>query len=174
MTAVQIFEKYATEEQKPKMRDLQRLFTETMLCKNDEGIKLIERDEPIPYATEALAKWNGPIVYITGRLEQIRNITQDQLRLFEFPLDNTDLYMFKEEDWKDGRLGEARRRILDDIMNKHQVLRVVNDFPGYFPAYRELGISERIGLFYSRSYKHEDFISRGATRVVDSWKELIN
>jgi len=41
MTAVQIFEKYATEEQKPKMRDLQRLFTETMLCKNDEGIKLI-------------------------------------------------------------------------------------------------------------------------------------
>ena len=50
MTARQIFERYATEEQKPLMRDLQRRFTETMLCKNVEGVRLMELDEPIPYA----------------------------------------------------------------------------------------------------------------------------
>ena len=173
MKAVQIFEKYATEEQKPRMRELQSLFTETMLCKNDEGMKLIEMDEQMPYAAEALAKWNDPIVYITGRLESIKDITMDQLRLFGFPLDNSDLYMFKEEDWAKGHLREARRRILDEILNKHQVLRVIDDFPGYFPVYKELEIPERIGLCYSTTYKHDDFISRGATRVVDNWKKLI-
>lgn len=173
MNALQIFGKYATEEQKPRMRELQRLFTETMLCRNEAGVKLIEEDEPIPYASQALNQWEGPIVYITGRLERIRKATVDQLRLFEFPLEETALYMFKEEDWSGGGIGEARKRILQEIQHKHHIVRVVDDFPGYFSVYKELGISERIGLHCSRTHKPEDYTSKGATRVVESWKELI-
>lgn len=172
LTAVQIFERYATEQQKPRMRELQRLFTQTMLCLNDVGLKLMEEDEPIPYAVEVLNQWEGSKVYITGRLEHLRNPTLAQLRLFGFPVDDTMLYMFNEDDWRGGKLGEARKRILDDIMSKHHVIKVVDDFPGYFPVYMELGIPERIGLCCSRTYKPEDYLSRGATKVVESWKEL--
>jgi hypothetical protein len=172
MTALQIFERYAIEEQRLRMRELQKLFTETMLCRNEEGMRLIEEDDPIPHASQALDQWEGPIVYITGRLEHIRSATIEQLRRFGFPLEKTELYMFKEEDWGGGGLGEARRRLLEDIRSKHQIVRVVDDFPGYFTVYKELGISERIGLHRSRAYKTEDYTSRGATRVVESWKEL--
>jgi hypothetical protein len=172
MTAMQIFERYATEEQKPRMRELQRLFTETMLCRNEEGIRLMEEDEPLPFAAQALGQWEASLVYITGRLEHTRSATLNQLGDFGFPLEDAELYMFKEEDWGGGGLGEARRRLLDNILSKHQVVRVVDDFPGYFTVYKALGISERIGLHRSRAYKTEDYTSRGATRVVESWKEL--
>ena len=172
MTAVQIFGRHAMEEQRLRMGELQRLFTETMLCRNEEGIRLMGEDEPLPYAAEALSQWLGPIVYITGRLENIRSITLDQLERFGFPLEGAELYMFREEDWRGGGLGDARRRILDDVRSKHNVVRVVDDFPGYFPVYEDMGISERIGLHCSRAHKPEDYTSRGATRVVESWRDL--
>jgi hypothetical protein len=172
LMAQQIFGRYATEEQRPRMRELQRLFTDTMLCRNEEGLRLIETDEPIPYAAQALREWEGPIVYITGRLEHVRDATNDQLSRFGFPLEGAEVHMFREEDWGGGGLGEARRRILDGILQEHQVLRVVDDFPGYFPVYAELGIPERIGLHRSRGNKPEDYLSKGATRVVESWREL--
>jgi hypothetical protein len=143
-----------------------------MLCRNEEGVRLIGEDEPIPDAAEALRRWGGPIVYITGRLEHMRGATVDQLRKFGFPLEDTELHMFKEEDWRGGGLGDARKRILDDIQSRHEVARVVDDFPGYFPVYKELGIPERIGLHLSSARKPEDYTSRGATRVVGSWKDL--
>jgi hypothetical protein len=172
LTAQQIFERHATEEQRPKMRELQRLFTETMLCRNEEGLRLIEVDEPVPHAAQALRDWQGPVVYITGRLEHVRDATMSQLRRFGFPLEGAELHMFREEDWRGGGLGDARRRMLEGILEKHRVLRVVDDFPGYFPVYKELGIPERIGLCRSRAHRPEDYFSKGATRIVDSWREL--
>ena len=140
LTAQQIFGRYATEEQRPRMRELQRLFTETMLCRNEEGLRLVEVDEPIPYAAQVLRNWKGPLVYITGRLEHVRDATLNQLGRFRFPLEGSELHMFKEEDWRGGGLGDARRRILEGILENHRVMRVVDDFPGYFPVYTELGI----------------------------------
>jgi len=173
LTAQQIFGRHATEDQRPRMRELQRLFTETMLCRNQEGLRLIDVDEPIPYAAQALREWGGPIVYITGRLEHIRDATLGQLRRFGFPIENVELHMFREEDWRSGGLGEARKRILEGMLEKHRVMRVVDDFPGYFPVYAELGIPERIGLRRSSAHKPEDYMSSGATRVVESWRELV-
>jgi hypothetical protein len=173
LTAQQIFGRYATEEQRPRMRELQRLFTETMLCRNEEGLSLVETDEPIPYAAQALREWGGPIVYITGRLEHIRDVTLGQLRRFGFPIEDVELHMFREEDWMGGGLGGARKRILEGIIERHRVVKVVDDFPGYFTVYAELGIPERIGLYRSRAHKPEDYMSKGATRVVESWRELV-
>ena len=175
MTARQIFERYATEEQKPSMRDLQRRFTETMLCRNMEGIRLMELDEPIPYAADVLQGWReeAEIVYITGRLERIRMETVSQLRRFGFPVEETELVMFKEEDWGKGGVGEARRALMDEIVGAHSVHRVVDDFPGYFTVYKDYNIPERIGLLQSKMYKSTDFLERGATRVVKSWSELV-
>ncbi|MFH2110992.1 MAG: hypothetical protein ABIJ47_07010 [Candidatus Bathyarchaeota archaeon] len=173
LTAQQIFGRHATEEQRPRMRELQRLFTETMLCRNEEGLMLVEADEPIPYAAQVLRDWEGPVVYITGRLEHIREATFSQLRRFGFPVEGAELHMFREEDWKGGGLGDARRRILEAILEKHRVMRVVDDFPGYFTVYAELGIPERIGLRSSSAHKPEDYMSRGATRVVEGWRELV-
>jgi hypothetical protein len=175
MTARQIFERYATEEQKPLMRDLQRRFTETMLCKNVEGVRLMELDEPIPYAANVLHRWwkEAEIVYITGRLERVREETASQLRRFGFPVEETELVMFKEGDWRNGGVGEARRALMDEVVVAHSVHRVVDDFPGYFTVYRDYGISERIGLLQSKMYKSTDFLERGATKVVKSWSELI-
>ena len=174
MTARQIFERYATEEQKPSMRDLQRRFTETMLCKNMEGIRLMELDEPIPYAADVLHRWGeeAEIVYITGRLERIREETVSQLRRFGFPVENTELVMFKEEDWSKGGVGEARRALMDEIVSAHSIQCVVDDFPGYFTVYKDYNIPERIGLLQSKMYKSTDFLERGATKVVKSWSEL--
>jgi len=175
MTARQIFERYATEEQKPLMRDLQRRFTETMLCRNVEGVRLMELDEPIPYAANVLHRWwkEAEIVYITGRLERVREETASQLRRFGFPVEETELVMFKEGDWRNGGVGEARRALMDEVVGTHSVHRVVDDFPGYFTVYRDYGISERIGLLQSKMYKSTDFLERGATKVVKSWSELI-
>ncbi len=175
MTARQIFERYATEEQKPLMRDLQRRFTETMLCRNVEGVRLMELDEPIPYAANVLHRWwkEAEIVYITGRLERVREETASQLRRFGFPVEETELVMFKEGDWRNGGVGEARRALMDEVVVAHSVHRVVDDFPGYFTVYRDYGISERIGLLQSKMYKSTDFLERGATKVVKSWSELI-
>ncbi len=175
LTARQIFERYATEEQKPSRRDLQRRFTETMLCKNMEGIRLMELDEPIPHAADVLQGWweEAEIVYITGRLERIRMETVSQLRRFGFPVENTELVMFKEEDWGKGGLGEARRALLDEVVSTQSIQRVVDDFPGYFTVYRDYGIPERIGLLQSKMHQPSDFLERGATKVVKSWTELV-
>jgi hypothetical protein len=175
MTARQIFERYATEEQRPSMRDLQRRFTETMLCKNVEGVKLMELDEPIPYAADVLKRWReeAEIVYITGRLERIKMETVSQLRRFGFPVEETELVMFKEEDWGKGGVGEARRALLDEVVGSHSVHRVVDDFPGYFTVYTNYDIPERIGLLQSKMYQSSDFLERGATKVVKSWSELV-
>ena len=175
LTARQIFEKHSTEEQKPLMRALQRRFTETMLCRNVEGVRLMELDEPIPYAADVLHRWReeAEIVYITGRLERIRMETISQLRRFGFPVEETELFMFKEEDWGKGGVGEARGALMDDVVGAHSVHRVVDDFPGYFTIYRDYGIPERIGLLQSKMHQPSDFLEKGATRVVKSWAELV-
>jgi len=175
LTARQIFERYATEEQKPSMRDLQKRFTETMLCRNVEGVRLMKLDEPIPYAANVLQKWQeeADIVYITGRLERVREETISQLRRFGFPIEDTELVMFKEEDWGKGEVGKARKALVDKVVGAHSVHRVVDDFPGYFTVYRDYGIPERIGLLQSKMHQPSDFLEGGATKVVKSWTELV-
>lgn len=179
LRAEEIFERHATEEQRTRMAELRRPFVDIQLCRDERGIELLGLDEPVPHAAEALGEWSGRcrIVYLTGRIEALRRPTLEQLSRFGFPVEGTELVMFNPDDWADSSPGraivEARSRLFSQICDEHDVVRVVDDFPGYFKTYREYDVPELIGLLRSRNFKAQDFIERGATRVIESWEELM-
>lgn len=174
MNARQIFEKHATAEQKPRIRELQTEFQDTLLCRNKKGVELMALDEPIPHSAQVVREWRDSyvIIYLTGRLESLRDETLEELERFGFPLIDSDLVMFKDEDWGKAALGEARTRLFSSVVENYDVLRVVDDFPGYFPTYRDFNVPERIGLLRSKHHTFKDFLDRGATKVVENWKQL--
>ena len=146
------------------------------------GIGLAELDEPIPFASEVLQKWSKhyQLVCLTGRTENTRELTLDQLRKFGFPTDNIQLTMFNLEDYERARglnpsgstLVETKSTLFSSISKQHDIVRVVDDYPGYFTIYRQFGVPERIGFLRPKRYSSQDYIDRGATRVVESWKQL--
>jgi phosphoglycolate phosphatase-like HAD superfamily hydrolase len=172
----QIFEKHASEEQKELAPELQRRFFELLLCEDEAGVELARLDEPIPFAAEALRRWGEhyTIVYLTGRPETTRDLTTAALERLDLPTAGVEMAMVTMEDWCGGRVNEARKALLTSISKRHDVVRVVDDFPGYFAIYRDLGIPDRIGLRLSEKYEPEDFLDKGATRVVESWEQLID
>lgn len=172
----QIFEKHAMEEQKGRAPEFQRRFFELLLCEDEAGVEFAQLDEPIPFAGEALQRWGEQctIVYLTGRPETTRELTTATLARFGLPTVGVEMAMVALEDWRGGRVNEARKALLTSISERHDVVRVVDDFPGYFTIYRELDIPDRIGLRLSEKYEPEDFIEKGATRVVESWEQLID
>jgi hypothetical protein len=179
---VQIFEKFASSEQKTRANELRKRFWDISLCLENVGIELAELEEPIPCAAEVLQTWSQhcQLVYLTGRTENTRELTLDQLRKFGFPTDNIQLMMFSLEDYERARglnpsgstLVEAKSRLFSSISKQHDVVRVVDDYPGYFTIYRQFGVPERIGFLRPKRYSPQDYIDRGATRVVESWKQL--
>ncbi len=172
----QIFKKHASEKQKKRAPEFQRRFFELLLCEDEVGVELAQLDEPIPFAGEALRKWGEhcTIVYLTGRPETTRDLTNAALERFGLPTEGVEMAMVTLEDWRGGRVNEARKALLTSISERHNVVRVIDDFPGYFTIYRELDIPERIGLLLSEKFKLKDFIDKGATRVVESWEQLID
>jgi hypothetical protein len=178
----QIFEKFASSDQKACANELRKRFWDIILCLENVGNELAELDEPIPFAAKVLQKWSKhcQLVYLTGRTENTRELTLDQLRKFGFPTDNIQLVMFNLEDYERARgldpsgstLVDAKFRLFSSISKQHDVVRVVDDYPGYFTVYRQFGVPERIGFLRPKRYSPQDYIDRGATRVVESWKQL--
>jgi hypothetical protein len=178
----QMFEKFASSDQKAHANELRKRFWDIILCLENVGIGLAELDEPIPFAAEALQTWSKhcQLVYLTGRTENTRDLTLDQLRKFGFPTDNIQLVMFNLENYERARgldpsgstLVDAKSRLFSSISKQHYVVRVVDDYPGYFTVYRQFGVPERIGFLRPKRYSPQDYIDRGATRVVESWKQL--
>ena len=179
---VQIFEKFASSDQKARANELRKRFWDISLCLENVGIELAELDEPIPFAAEVLQTWSKhcQLVYLTGRTENTRDLTLDQLRKFGLPTDNIRLKMFNLEDYARARglnpsgptLIDAKSRLFSSISKEHNVVRVVDDYPGYFPIYRQFDVLERIGFLRSKKYLPQQYIERGATRVIESWKDL--
>jgi len=180
----QIFIKFASSEQKQRASEFQRRFWDIVLCLDEAGVKSLHLHEPFPFAAEVLRQWSrhSTLAYLTGRTENMRQITMNELRKFGFPTENTELVMFSPEDFARARgadpsgltLVDAKARLLSTICKMHNVVRVVDDYPGYFPAYKQFNIPDRIGLLRSRRYTPQDYITRGATRVIQNWKELEN
>jgi hypothetical protein len=178
----QMFEKFASSDQKAHANELKKRFWDIILCLENVGIELAELDEPIPFAAEALQTWSQhcPLVYLTGRTENTRELTLDQLRKFGFPTDNIQVVMFNLEDYQRARgldpsgstLVDAKSRLFSSISKQHDVVRVVDDYPDYFTVYRQFDVPERIGFLRPKRYSPQDYIDRGATRVVESWKQL--
>ncbi|MFX1368699.1 MAG: hypothetical protein ACFFAY_08890 [Promethearchaeota archaeon] len=178
----EVFMKYASEEHKDRMNDLQQQFWDFLLCEDERGYEFAQLDTPIQDAAEVLRKWSSDskIVYLTGRPENTREFTLGQLNKFDFPTENTELVMYQTSDFSRARglgtgptLVEVRTQLFDNIAKKHQVTKAVDDYPGYFTIYQEQDVPDRIGICISKKYTVKQFLDRGATRVVRSWRELL-
>jgi hypothetical protein len=150
-----------------------------VLCMEEAGANLLELDKPIPRASEALHNWstNYKLVYLTGRTENMRQLTIDQLRKFDFPTRGTDLEMFTLKDWtiffsSASSVVKARSRIFSSILKRYNVLRVVDDYPGFFAAYRKHPVPDKVGLLRKKRFSSQEYLDNGATRVVENWKQL--
>jgi len=178
----QIFEKFASLDQKARVNGLRKRFWDVLLCLEEIGMELLKLDEPIPFAADVLQIWSKEctLVYLTGRPETTRDLTLGELKKFGFPTDNVQLTMFNLEDYARARgenpsgvtLVEAKSRLFSSISKQHDVVRVVDDYPRYFTVYRQFGVPERIGLLRPKRYSRQDYFDQGATRVVKSWKQL--
>ena len=171
----QIFEVYATPQQLESVREHQTRFFRLLLCEEELGFQFAQLDEAIPYAADTVNAWarDSHIVYLTGRTENTRKQTLEALRLHGFPSINADLFMVSAEDWHSGRAAEARRAMLSDVVNRYDVPRVVDDLPGYFTMYADVGIPDRIGLL-KPMHPRDAYMEKGATRVVASWRVLLD
>jgi hypothetical protein len=180
----QIFMKFASPKQKTRVSELQRRFWDISLCLEEVGIELFKLHEPIPFSAEVLQTWTNHcrLIYLTGRAETTRDLTLGELEKFGFPTSNTQLVMFSLEDFARVRginssgptLIDAKSKLFSRISKEHDIVRVVDDYPGYFIIYKQFGVLDRIGLLRSRRYSSQQYIDKGATRVVESWKQLQN
>jgi len=171
----QIFEVFATPQQLESVREHQTRFFRLLLCEEELGYQFAQLDEAIPYAADTVNAWarDSHIVYLTGRTENTRKQTLEALRLHGFPSINADLFMVSAEDWHSGKAAEARRDMLSEVVNRYDVPRVVDDYPGYFTMYTEVGIPDRIGLL-KPMHPRNAYMEKGATRVVASWRVLLD
>lgn len=161
-------------------RNIWRKFWMLTLCVEEGGADLLELDRPIPYASEVLQKWseNYKVTYLTGRTKNMRQLTLDELRRFGFPTSGTELEMFTITDWMNyfslgSSVLETRSRIFSSILKRHKVIRVVDDYPGFFVAYREHPVPDKVGLLRKKRFSRQDYLANGATRVVENWKQLL-
>ena len=180
----QIFMKFASSEQKQRASEFQKRFWDVALCIDEAGVESLVLHEPLPFAAEVLHQWSkhSALVYLTGRTENMRQMTLNELREFGFPTNGVELVMFSLEDFSRARgvnpsgptLVDVKARLLSAICKAHDVVRAVDDYPSYFPVYKQCDIPDRIGLLRSRRYTPQDYINSGATRVIQNWKALEN
>lgn len=180
----QIFMKFASAEQKTRAGEFQRRFWDIILCLEEVGTELLRLDKPIPFAASSLQNWSKQckLVYLTGRTENTRDLTINELEKFGFPTENTQLVMFNLEDYVRTRgenpsgptLVDVKARLFSPIAKQHNVIRVVDDYPSYFPSYKQFNVPDRIGLRHSKRYTPQQYIDKGATRVIESWRQLQN
>jgi len=151
------------------------------LCIDEGGADLLELDKPIPHASETLQEWseNYKLVYLTGRTKNMRRLTLNELMRFGFPTREADLEMFALKDWMNYFASQSsvvatRSRIFKNILSRYNVVSVVDDYPGFFLAYRKYPVPNRIGFLREKRFFRNDYIANGATRVVENWRQLLN
>ncbi|NWF95774.1 MAG: hypothetical protein HXY34_06495 [Candidatus Thorarchaeota archaeon] len=181
LDSAQLFEKYATDWHRRHTSELRLRFWNLLLCIDEEGYQLAEVDRPVAGAAEVLSRWCScqKVLYLTGRPENTRELTVRQLRSFGFPVDDIELVMYRIDDYERTRgasegptLPEVRRGHIRRLVSVYEVTRVIDDYPNYFPLYREAGIPQRIGLNRLRMFSREQFLEKGATMVIGDWREI--
>jgi hypothetical protein len=182
MSLEQIFMKFATKEQKTRVKEFQKRFWDLLLCLDKAGVESFKFHEPLPYAADILQSWSKKfeILYLTGRTENLRSLTLNEMKKFGFPTDKTELVMFKPEDYARPKgenpsgptLVDTKSKLCTGVCENSNVVRVIDDYPGYFPIFHQLEIQDRIGFLNPKKYKPQHYLERGATRVVKNWKDL--
>lgn len=182
MNLEQIFMKFATKDQISRVKDFQKRYWDLLLCLDASGVKSLNLHDPMPYAAGVLQKWQKKfeLVYLTGRTENMRSLTLHELKTFGFPTANTRLVMFQPEDYARVKgeepsgptLVDVKSRLCTEICENAEVIGAIDDYPGYFTVFRQLEIPDRIGFLRPNRYNAQQYLDRGATRVVESWEEL--
>ncbi len=177
----QIFMTYASAEQKTRASEFQGRFWDLVLCLDKLGVELLQLDEPLPFAAGVVQKWSQKykILYVTGRTENTRQLTIDELAGFGFPIDDAGLFMVQVADYArmrgenptGPRLTDAKSRLFSSVALKHKIVRVVDDLPDCFPIYRQFEVPDRIG-FRAKRFSSEKYMEKGATRIIESWIDL--
>ena len=173
LSSEEILKKYNVSSRKIWER-----FWMLILCVDKSGVKLLELDESIPHAQEILKHWSkkSQIIYLTARTENMRPLTMYELRKFGYPTNGTELKMFELDDWRDysslSSVVKTRFVKFAEILDDHNVVRVVDDYPGFFQAYNNFSVPEKIGLLRKKRFSREQYFANGATRVIEGWDEL--
>ena len=110
----------------------------------------------------------------------MRSLTLHELKEFGFPTANTRLMMFQPEDYARAKgedssgptLIDVKSRLCTEICENTEVVRAIDDYPGYFTIFRQWEIPDRIGLQRPNRYEAQQYLDRGAPRGVESWQEL--
>lgn len=151
--------------------DLWFKFWRIMLCLDDVGERFLAFDEPMPNAVDVVRGWSESfdLAYITGRTENMRKLTVEELRKFNFPVDKDGLYMCPDLQAFLSSPVEVRRRIVEEATSERRVICVVDDYPKYFSVYAE-SIPLRIGLLRPKRYRAKDYY--GASLLVGGWGQI--
>jgi hypothetical protein len=167
LSSKEILEKYYNDN-----RDLWFKFWRNLLCFDKSGEKFLKFDQPMPHAAEVVCEWSKDfsVSYITGRTENMCELTVNELRSFGFPVDEDDLYMYSEiADSLESAL-EVRGQLVNCVALKKNITCIVDDNPRYFPVYANSKIPLRIGLLRTKRYQPKDY--RKASIVVNNWLEV--
>jgi len=171
----EILRKYAFSD-----RRIWEKFWLLLLCLEEGGADLLKLDSPIPYASKVLRSWSAShkLIYITGRTENMRQLTLEELRRFGFPTSRADLEMFTLKDWisflsSASSVIKTRSEVFSSILKRYNVVRVVDDFPDFFDAYKQFNVPDKVGLLRKKRFSRQDYLANGATRVVENWRQLI-
>jgi hypothetical protein len=175
LSSRQILQKFAPSDRKSWSR-----FWKVLLCSDQSGVELLKLDEPVPFAADVLQRWSKQctLVYFTGRPENTRELTLNELKRLGFPTDDAQLAMFDPQDWQDfisaDSLLDARFRVFSSLSRQFDIVRVVDDYPTFFNVYRQFNVPDRIGLLRPKRFSPRDYLREGATRVVESWSQLLD
>jgi len=154
-------------------------FWKVLLCWEDAGIRLLNLDTAFSDAANVVRRWGRElrVVYFTGRSANMYDLTLEELGKFGFPVEEADLVMMSLKDWNLYLKSKAstiqlRSKLFSSVHARCQIVRVVDDIPSFFPIYKEFKVPERIAIQRSKIYSHQEYFSRGATKVVNEWKQL--
>lgn len=149
-----------------------------LLCWEEAGNEILELDKPIPLAAQVLQKWSEEykLVYLTGRSKNMQRLTLNELERFNFPTAGVDLVMLSLKDWKSFFASKSspiklRTRLFSCITKRYKIVRVVDDYPIYFPIYSRFKVPDRIGLLRQKRFSPQEYLNKGATRVT-TWEQL--
>ncbi len=167
----QVLEQFASANE-----EVWKRFWRVLLCLEEAGIQLLKFDEPIPFAAEVLHKWSKKfkIIYFTGRTNNMRQLTLDELKRFGFPVSNVDLVTPEDMDFELYLTTaiDIRAQLFSSLTKQYRVIGVVDDYPDFFNIYRQFEVPDRVGLLRPKRFSTQEYLKQGATRVIERWKQL--
>jgi hypothetical protein len=152
--------------------EYRKRFWEIAFCIDPLGIELLKHDKPVPYSRVVLKRLSKyfEIIYITNRLESMKDITINELKRYNFPnyykaYFASDSYMLKD-------IKITRSDTLSKLPKEFDYICVIDDMPDNFPLYKSLEIPIIIGFMKYIVLDENLFKKNGASYVIKDWKDF--